>query len=263
VLAIIGSGPAYVLSLGTAFLLVLQTGRLLRWRIVGLLAMLNATLMMEVPNGFYFTEVWAGGFLALSAIAYAQRRERTGAAWALLALFVRELAAPYCVLAAAIAVGRRRWREVAMWAGGGAAYVLYYGWHVWQSTHHIRPNDFAHAQSWLAWGGVPFLLETWSYNGLFLIAPLPIFALSVVAVAAAAGAPRMPLHIRGSIVVYSVCFLAVGQPFNGYWGFLTSPLIALWLAYAPAGFRALWTPAGERAGVTLESRSLIERAIRG
>lgn len=259
--ASVGERPAQLMLLGLAFWLVLQTGRFLHWKLAALLAMCNATLMMEVPRAPVFTEVWAGGFLGLSALYYAQRRDRTGAAWALAALFVRELAAPYCVLAAAIAVWQRRRRELVFWAAGGALYVLYYGWHAWQATRHIRPDDFSHAESWLSWGGLPFLLETWRYNGLFLVTPVPIFALSVVGVAAAAWAPRMPLHIRASIVLYSACFLAIGQPFNGYWGFLTAPLIALWLAYAPAGLRALWTPGRAHAPAPVEPSSLIERAI--
>jgi hypothetical protein len=36
----------------------------------------------------------------------------------------------------------------------------------------------------------------------------------------------------------------LGQPFNTYWGLLTAPMIAFWLAYTPSGLRALWTPSG-------------------
>jgi hypothetical protein len=50
----------------------------------------------------------------------------------------------------------------------------------------------------------------------------------------------MPVHIRGCVLVYSVLFLVVGQPFNQYWGLLIAPITAMWLTYAPSGFGILW-----------------------
>jgi hypothetical protein len=232
--AIAGIGLARLALIAIAIYLLAQTGRVLRWNVVGLLAILNTTLMLAAPYGPYLTELWAGAFLALSVLAYAACNHRGGAAWGLLALFVRELAAPYCVIAAAIAVWRRRWSEVAFWGIGGAAYAGHYAWHASQVWQQATPGDVAHAHSWLYWGGLRYLLETWHYNGLLLIAPAPVFALWVAGVTAAAWAPRMPLHLRAAVIAYTLIFLAIGQPFNGYWGFLTAPLMSLWLAYAPA-----------------------------
>ncbi len=44
--------------------------------------------------------------VAPTTVAYGRQRETTGATWALLALFIRELAAPYCVIAVILAFRR-------------------------------------------------------------------------------------------------------------------------------------------------------------
>lgn len=239
VTAAIGPAAARALLVAIGIWLILQSGRIFHWRLVALLAMTNSTLMIAAPYAPYLTELWAGAFLALSVLSYADDRGRTGAVWALLALFVRELAAPYCVIATVIAAQRRRWAELATWGVGAVLYGLYYTWHAGQASHHIGADDVAHAQSWLCWGGPGFLLQTLRHNGLFLIWPTAVFAMFVTGMAAAAWAPAVPLHLRAAVAGYSVFFLAVGQPFNGYWGYLTAPLMSLWFAHAPAGLRTL------------------------
>jgi hypothetical protein len=164
--------------------------------------------------------------------------------WGLLALFIRELAAPYAALAAFLAVRGRRWQEVRVWVFGAACYGMYYTLHSWEALRHMHPGDFTHAGSWLYWGGLTFLLKTWRYNGFLLIVPTWMFALVVVAMVVAYWAREMPTHLRLSVLLYCVLFLAVGQPFNDYWGFLTAPSIALWLAHAPEGVRTLFASAG-------------------
>src|SRR5205814_8195273 len=100
-----------------------------------------AALIALVPGEVYFTESWAGVCLGLSAVAYARRRETAGAGWALLAVFIRELAAPYCVFAALLALYRRRWRGAAVWRCGAVLYAVYFGAHVWLASRQVLPGD--------------------------------------------------------------------------------------------------------------------------
>jgi hypothetical protein len=230
-----------LLLVALAAALLVQAHHLLRFELLGVLTVLNAAFVALVPGEVYFTESWAGLCLGLSALAYARRRETIGASWALLALFIRELAAPYCVVAAVLALSRRRWREAGVWVGGGMVYALYFGAHVWQVWQHVLPGDGAHTHSWLYGGGLPFVLQIWRQNGMLTVLPWPIFSLVIVAAVAAWWAPKMPLHVRASVLVYSVLFLFIGLPFNTYWGELIAPLAALWLAYAPGGLSTLWT----------------------
>jgi hypothetical protein len=223
--------------------LLVQAHGLLRRELFGLVTVANAAAVVLVPGEVYFTEVWAGLCLGLSAVAYARGREKSGAGWAVVALFVRELAAPYCVVATVLALRRRRWRELGVWSAGAVLYSIYYAMHMWQVFHHRLPGDGAHSHSWLYVGGLPFLLKIWQQSPFLIAAPPLQFAAVPVAALAAWWAPKMPIHVRASVLVYSVLFFFVGLPFNTYWGDLISPLIGLWLVYVPAGLSTLWTRA--------------------
>jgi hypothetical protein len=203
------------------------------------LLLINALIVVFVRPAVYLSELWAGVCLALSAVALTRRQRPIGIAWAILALSIRELAAPYCVGATLIAVWRRDWREVRLWAMGGGLYAGYYGWHAWQVHTHVQPTDLAHPHSWLALGGPVFLLNALQTAGLWSVLPVPVFALAMVAAVAALWAPRMPVHVRMGVLVYVGFFLIAGQPFNVYWGWMVGPLLALWLAYVPSGFGRL------------------------
>ena len=230
----------FLLLMALALALLVQAHRLLRRELLWVLTVAPAALIALVPGEVYFTESWAGLCLGLSAVAYARRRETAGASWGLLALFIRELAAPYCVFAALLAVYRRRWREVGIWLGGALLYALYFGAHVWLASHQVLPGDRAHNHSWLFGGGLPFVFQLWQRNVVLIGAPAPLFALVVALAVAAWWAPKMPVHVRATVVLYSALFLFIGLPFNTYWGELIAPLVALWLAYIPEGLSTVW-----------------------
>jgi hypothetical protein len=249
-LAALHSNASLFLLVALSLTLFVEAGRTVKPNVIGVVMIGNVVLPMALdgilgpPVIRYFTELWAGLCIGLSVLSYARNRPIIGAMWGLIALFIRELAAPYAALAAFLAVRGRRWEEVSVWAVGAVCYVMYYTMHSWEALRHMQPGDFTHAGSWLYWGGVTFLLKTWRYNGLLLIAPSWVFGLVVVTMIVACWARDMPAHLRWTVLLYCVLFLAVGQPFNDYWGFLTAPTIALWLAYTPQGFRALLTNAG-------------------
>ena len=161
------------------------------------------------------SETWAGVLIGLSACAYAVHRQKVAAPLGLLALFIRELAAPYCMICALAAIVRRRWHEVATWLGGACLYAAYYSWHLTQVWAHRLPTDLAHTGSWLE-GGLSFLLIRVRWHAWLLIAPMPLTALALVLVVAGivhAGAPR---HIRLTSATYVAFFLVTGQYFDTY-----------------------------------------------
>ena len=243
-LAFLPFNTSQFLLIALSLALFVEAVRTVKPNVVGVLMVGGLVLLMALDDIRYFTESWAGACIGLSVLAYARGRAVTGAVCGLLALFVRELAAPYCILATLLAVRDRRWPEVRVWAVGAALYGVYYALHSWQAFQHMQPGDFTHVNSWLYWGGLPFLLKTWQWNGLLALAPSWVLALAVVAMVVAWWAPQMPLHLQISVLVYSALFFAVGQPFNSYWGLLTAPIMALWLAYSPQGLRGLLANAG-------------------
>ena len=187
----------------------------------------------------YFTEFWAGACLALSAVTLGARRIIEGVSWAILALAIRELAAPYCVVMTLYAAWRRDWHEVRAWIAGALVFAIYYGWHASNAMPHILPSDRAHEESWLYFGGVVFLLRVIQVTGLLFFLPAPVFAFVIVFLTAGWWANRMPMPVRLAVVTYAVFFTCVGQPFDVYWGYLIAPLLALWGAYAPQGIQVL------------------------
>ncbi|HEX5108480.1 MAG TPA: hypothetical protein VFV95_08545 [Vicinamibacterales bacterium] len=226
-----------------AALLLWETGKALPRDTFALVPMVNSCVGLLVPVAIYLTEAWSGAFIGLSLLSYARRRERAGALWGLAALFVRELAGPYCLFAGCLALWRRRWREVSVWVAGGSCFAVYYGVHAMQVMKHIRPEDRAHLKSWVSFGGLPFVASAVKANGLLLQAPRFGVAIVAVAIVAAWWNRRLPLHARVTLVMYCALFLAIGQPFNQYWGLLIAPTASLWLAYSWGGLRELWQPA--------------------
>ena len=68
---------------------------------------------------FVLSEIWSGILIAIFALRLRRRTSLPGATMALAALFLRELALPYCVLGLALAAWQRRPknRGVSRWPG--------------------------------------------------------------------------------------------------------------------------------------------------
>lgn len=203
------------------------------------LFMAQALALVLVPGPMYFTELWAGICLGLSAVALTVNRRILGVGLAILALCIRELAAPFCVASTLYAIYRREWREVRAWMTGAVLYAVYYSWHAWQAAQHVLSTDLARSHSWLYGGGLSFLLGTLQWTGVVRRMPLPVFAAYIVVAIAAWWAPAMPRHVRISVIAYAAFFMVVGQPFDVYWGMMIGPLLAVWMGHAPSGIKAL------------------------
>jgi hypothetical protein len=101
---------------------IVNATTILRREMPGSLFVINAAVPAAAAESVFFAEIWAGLLIALSAVAYAKDKRIQGVLWGVAALFIRELAAPYCIVATLIAVREKRWREVAAWSAGIAVY---------------------------------------------------------------------------------------------------------------------------------------------
>jgi hypothetical protein len=207
--------------------------------IVALVAQVGAMVALIDPAAPVLAENWTGVLIGLSISAYQLRAWRTAACIGVLALFFRELAAPYVVVCALLALRERRRQEIAVWMAGAVAYGAFFLWHVHEVRLLQRPGDLSHLNSWLFGGGPAFLLETLRTNAWVLMCPPWIPAASAILAALAAAAIRRGTgsHLRGTILAYGAMFMAIGQPFNNYWGFVTAPIWALAVGY---GLEAVW-----------------------
>lgn len=206
--------------------------------LIGLALSATAIGGLADHQGRWLTEAWSGVLIGVSLAAYLWRRWVPAALLGLVALFIRELAAPYCVACLTLAYRARRTPELRVWVGGLTLFGLYYALHASQIWGEVRPDDQAHARSWVQFGGLPFWLATIKANVALFAAPRVILAVASVLLVSALWDPSLPSHVRGSLVAYSVFFFVAGQRFNDYWGFVSVFVYSLALAHGPAG---LWT----------------------
>ena len=117
------------------------------------------------PNVFMSTELWAGTLIAFSVCAYAYNWKSAGVAGGLLALFLRELSLPYCLVCVALSCWRKRRLEVLAWFSGLVVFVIYFGVHALMVARHQQPGDLAHTEGYVRsrWHGIRPLDSRVSY----------------------------------------------------------------------------------------------------
>ena len=223
--------------------------------VVGILPLIGAFSWCIDGDAFFSQELWAGILICLSICAYLRDRWQMSLAAALFALFFRELALPYCLIALFLAWRQRRRKEIAGWLLGLGLYGVYMAVHVLSVRERILPDDRVPA-SWIQFGGAAFLLVTCRMNAYLFNLPLWVSAL------------YLPLALLGLIGwrgwtggrlaltagVYVAAFAVVGQPFNDYWGLLTAPLLACGFAAAPQALGDLCVSLHEQCPASLVNR---------
>lgn len=211
---------------------------LLRTRIAALLAALSLGGLLA-PESVLFAEVAAGVLILLSFAAYAADWRWLGVAAALLALFVRELAAPAVIVALLYAVRDHRPREVVVLLLGIAAFAMSYALHAGAILSRLGPADLAYAAGWLQFGGLGFLARAAQFNGLFALAPVWLSALLLPLGLLGALAALPNLRAAMVLVLFVAAFAIIGKPFNTYWGALFTPLMSLCLVWSVPTIRDL------------------------
>jgi hypothetical protein len=133
---------------------------------------------------FVLTEVWAGIMIALSLCAYGVSLRFLGASMALAALFLRELALPYCLLGLALALWERRPKESTVYMVGLIGWAVFYGLHCWKVSHLITATATAHHHGWVRFGGLTFVIAITQMNACLVLLPVWVtaifFALSII-----------------------------------------------------------------------------------
>jgi hypothetical protein len=92
---------------------------------IAVVMQLGMAALFAGSDAYVMSEPWAGALIALSICAFGLRQRGAGVALGLLALFVREIAAPYCIVATVMAWRQRRRGELAAWLAGAVAYFAY------------------------------------------------------------------------------------------------------------------------------------------
>jgi hypothetical protein len=198
-------------------------------------------------NRYFFVlhELWAGMLLALALALY-----RPGQRWgwtlalAALALAIREHVLPFVLLAGAMALWWRNWREAAAWLLLAALFLVALIQHHQQIALGVLPGDLPSAP-WLVLRGLSGWLSNvvLSSNLRFLPHWLagPLVALMVLGWSA--WATRLGTFATLLFLGYGLAFMIAGRPDNYYWGAVIAPPMFLGLAFAVPGFKSLWQAA--------------------
>lgn len=235
---------ALLIALFTATMASSRGNPVLGWAAGGM--QMGLLVLQSAPDAVYISEIWAGALVGLSVAAFGARLGGLGVALGLAALFVRELAAPYCVVCVALAARRQDWRHCAVWLGGGIAYAAYYAWHVTQVMARLTAADLPPATGWLSFGGLPFLQSTLRQAGWLAVAPRGATVVALVVIAAALVRPRTPAHVRGPSAAFAAFFLVAGLPVNDYWGWLAAPVWAMAIGHGAVAIGELVREASGR-----------------
>lgn len=175
-------------------------------------------------------EVWAGLLIALSLAVWRPQTWIVSVAIGTLAALLRELAAPYLLVMAALSFAEHRRREAAAWIAGFALFAAALALHAANVDALVTPTDRLSA-SWVRFGGWPFVLQASEWALLGPLAPRWAIPLLVPLALLGFTAWHGPLGRRLALTVggYVVGFLCFGRPDNSYWGLIIAPLLPLGL----------------------------------
>lgn len=209
-----------------------------------IISLLGAMLLpLFSRDAVLLAEIWTGILIALSIAAYYRERWVAGALLGTTAVFMRELAAPYAFVCGLLAIAARRRAETRVWIVGGIAYAAYFLIHALSASHHMRATDLRHQQSWVQFQGLTFILLTLRDYGWLMFFQKPITPLSCAFGLGALAAPSMPPQVKCSLALYVLFFGIVGQWFNYYWGFVSTPIWGYAFLHGVEGLKFLLTRA--------------------
>jgi hypothetical protein len=205
------------------------------------IAMAGAFLWCIDGDAFFSQELWAGVLIAVSVGCFAVGWRVSGIVVGLAALFLRELALPYVLVAIVLACSERRWREAAAWCLGVGAFAVLLAWHAWKVQQHLTGQEWTEAEGWIQFGGPAFVVRTsqmnvWLFN---LPAWLGLAYLLATMLGLLWWRGSQALRIGSTVALYVAAFLIVGKPFNAYWGLLYVALLPWGLIRAGSALREL------------------------
>ena len=219
----------WALALAVIGLWTVVAGRHLP-RVTVAAALVVATSTVAIVQAHYVVylhEVWAGFLIAASLASWGLGRVGLAALFGLGAILIRELALPYVVMMAVLAIRDSNKREAYGWLAAFGIFLVVWSWHTMQAADAMPADGLRNA--WLVTGGWPFVLSA-SRSSVFLMF-LPAWLLALVVPLAWAGAWHWnnPTGRRVAAVLtgYFLLFMVIGRADNWYWGFLIAPLIPI------------------------------------
>ena len=182
----------------------------------------------------YLHEVWAGALIALSLALHRPGQWGWSVAAGALALAIRELALPYVLLMAALALWRRDWRESAGWTLVVALFACAMLFHQAAVAQVVLPSDPA-SPGWAAMAGWPGMLRAFHLAGPLRWLPAVVAAPIVILTLFGWGSWKSFTGIAATLLYlgYGLAFMLFGRTDNFYWGLIVAPAFLVGLAFIP------------------------------
>ncbi|MFL9842350.1 hypothetical protein ABS767_15370 [Sphingomonas sp. ST-64] len=226
-----------------------------RWpaRIAALILLAAGMLAFVQPALVAFHEIWAGLLVATSLALRRPGRWVEAAAIGCIAMLIRETAALYVMVMAAIAMAEGYRREAAGWVAGLGLFALALTAHAVAVQGVTGPLDAA-SPGWVGMNGFGLFVRAMTLaTGLQLLPPA--VAAILVALALLGWASwRDPLAVRALALfcTYALVISLFARLDTFYWGLIVAPAFLVGLAFAPDGLRDLWVRALDRRRVRVQ-----------
>lgn len=223
----------------TAALLLVAAGSLACWQV-------------ELAG---FHEVWAGLLIALSLARFRPARWAEAVGWGLAAVLIRETAALYLLVMAALAWWEGDRRQAVAWGAALGVLALVLAFHAHAVAAVVKPLDPA-SPGWAGLLGPGFVVRTAYASTALSLLPLAAAAPLVGLAWFGWTVWNSPLATRtaATIAAYALLLAVAGRLDTFYWGLLTAPVLLLGLAFVPDGIRDL-------AAAALDRRRIVVRRV--
>ena len=202
-----------------------------------------------------FHEVWAGLLIALSLARHRPARWIESVGWGLAAVLIRETAALYLLVMAALAWRDGARRETFGWVVALAVFAVVLVAHAHAVGQVVTAADPA-SPGWAGLLGPGFAVRSWQAATALSLLPL-LLAAPLVALALAgwtAWAEPVATRVAATLFAYAALLATAGRSDTFYWGLLGAPLLLLGLAFLPDGLRDL-------GAAVLDRRRIVVRRV--
>ena len=222
-------------------------------RIVAMALLAGGLIAFVQSDLAYFHEIWGGLFVALSLSLRHRGRWIEAVAFGLVAVLMRETAAPYLAVMGGLALIEGERREAVAWAVPLAILAVALTLHAEAVARVVRPLDPA-SPGWSGLLGFGFFVRTISISTALGLAPLALAAPLVGLSLFGWSAWRDPLALRALALfaVYAVILAIFGRVDTFYWGLLIAPTILIGLAFVPDALRDLVAAALDKRRITVK-----------
>ncbi|MGY4396574.1 hypothetical protein ACVWZA_001754 [Sphingomonas sp. UYAg733] len=219
---------------------------------IALILLAAGMVVFVQPELANFHEVWAGLLIALSLALRRPDRWIEAAAFGLIAMLIRETAALYVGIMAALAFAEGHRREALGWCLPVAVLAVVVVLHAHAVAQVVRPLDPG-SPGWAGMLGFGFFVKTMTLSTALNLAPAWIAALLIglALFGWAAWNDALALRALAIFASYGALLGLFGRVDTFYWGLMIAPTILVGLAFVPDGARDLISAATERRKITV------------